>query len=282
MKNKQTKWLYKDNFEGLSGIILESRGGTKGTMGERNLNYKTLLEEALANFKINRDNEVQIFIASRGKKEKYPNLESRLLIVDGKDTFDFENMDINLFLPKLNKAIRESGQTGDEIGGNSTKRLFFYVKPSTKKDEDTIEKILDNTLKNFQFLYKGREDVLKLQNTLLQYLKETLPNYNWSKEYLPSKEIRDRIDIFGESKNDLPIIIELDPHRADSIAKKFVSRISLMKGKEILYVVFMYPGTEKMSLKEAEKYLRYCDDLASRLGNKFLSYNFVPSVTARQ
>ncbi|WP_404812354.1 hypothetical protein ACIRNY_01165 [Capnocytophaga canimorsus] len=275
MKNKQIKWLYKGTFEGLSGIILESRGGTKGTSGERNPNYKTLLEDALANFKINRTKNVQIFIASRGNREKYPNLESRLLIVEGKDTFDFENMDIDLFLPKLNKAIKESGQMGGEMGGNSTKRLFFYTKPSIEKEEDTIEKIFDNTLKKFQFLYKGREDVSELQNTLLQFLKQKLPNYNWSKEYFPSQDSRDRIDIFGENKSDLPIVIELDPHRADSIAKKFVSRMSLMKGKEILYVVFMYPGTKKMSIKEAEKYLKYCNDLANRLGNKFLSYNFI-------
>ena len=38
---------YNDSFEGMEGIILESRGGTKDSKNERNSNYKEYLTSIL-------------------------------------------------------------------------------------------------------------------------------------------------------------------------------------------------------------------------------------------
>lgn len=44
---KENDNLYFKHYEGLYGIYLESRGGTSGTSGERNSNYKENLDVLL-------------------------------------------------------------------------------------------------------------------------------------------------------------------------------------------------------------------------------------------
>ena len=130
---------YNDAFEGKKGIILESRGGTKGSKNERNSNYKEYLISILYLLKKNQQENIQIFIASNNKK--YKSLNDRLIIIDGESVFDFSKIDIASFLPKLNKAIISSGQDEDTEGGNSTKRLFFltdipYTSPTLEDSEN--------------------------------------------------------------------------------------------------------------------------------------------------
>lgn len=278
MNNK--KYLYNGSFEGMEGIILESRGGAKGSKNERNSNYKELLVSVLDLFKKNQQENIQIFIASNNKK--YKSLNDRLIIIDGESVFDFSKIDIDSFLPKLNKAIISSGQDEDVKGGNSTKRLFFltndFYTPFVLEDNDNSfiskESIL-NILENFQFNFDKtktlsnelkKELVLELQKSLKSYLEIHLRDYKWQMEYNPSTQNKDSFDIYGQNeKTNHSIVIELDPHRADSLAKKFVSRMALMADKNITYIAFIYPGTDRMSISEANKYLTYCETLTNIL-----------------
>lgn len=134
---------YNDSFEGMEGIILESRGGTKDSKNERNSNYKEYLISILHLFVKKQQKNIQIFVASNNKI--YKNLDDRLIEIDGESVFDFSKIDIASFLPKLNKAIISSGQDEDTKGGNSTKRLFFLTDipytllTSESNDNNSIE-----------------------------------------------------------------------------------------------------------------------------------------------
>ena len=100
MNNK--KYLYNGSFEGMEGIILESRGGTKDSKNERNSNYKELLVSVLDLLKKNQQENIQIFIASNNKK--YKSLNDRLIIIDGESVFDFSKIDIASFLPRIKQS----------------------------------------------------------------------------------------------------------------------------------------------------------------------------------
>ena len=288
MENNK-KYLYDGSFEGMNGIILESRGGTKGTKNERNSDYKTLLKSILELFKV-QQKKCKIFVASNNKK--YKSLEDRLLSIDKETVFDFSNIDINSFLPKLSKAIGESGQDEGAIGGNRTKKLFFltedfskpFVLEKTKNNNYPSKEFFVDILQDFNFSFdrtkKSREEVkelvLELQKSLKSYLETVLKEYKWETEYTPSDNQRNSFDIFGRNeKTNHCIIIELDPHRADSVAKKFVSRMAIMIDKNVTYIAFIYPGTDKMSIPETNKYIVYCQDLTKALNSNNCKKEFM-------
>ncbi len=65
-------------------------------------------------------------------------------------------------------------------------------------------------------------------------LSLAVPDLKWQQEYAPHSTMKDSIDIFGSSEN-FNVVIELDKHRADQVAKKFVSRSALLD-KVIFYI----------------------------------------------
>ncbi|QGS17282.1 MULTISPECIES: hypothetical protein [Capnocytophaga] len=284
------KYLYNGSYEGMTGIILESRGGTKGTKNERNSDYKSLLKLVLDTLVKGQQGNVKIFVASNNKK--YEKIEDRLINIDGEFIFDFSNIDTASFLPKLNKAIKKLGQDEGVEGGNSTKRLFFttedfgipFILEESEETNFPTKKDIATILQKFKFPFdrnkKLREEVkelvLELQKSLKSYLETVLKEYKWETEYTPSDNQRDSFDIFGRNeKTDHCIIIELDPHRADSVAKKFVSRMAIMIDKNITYIAFIYPGTDKMSIPETNKYIVYCQDLTKVLNNNNCKKEFM-------
>lgn len=281
---KENKWLYNGDYKEMKGIILESRGGAKSSNAQRNPDYKLLLQYALETLKNNVAEGVQIYIASAGNG-KYPKLSDRLLVIDGTSKFDLSNVDVDSFIKKLSKEIKHSGQSGTEKGGNSTKRLFFH---SSSIEIDILPKVVEESkevpidtlitkehfkiaLENFKFDFKRNKDknqselktqVTDLQNSLQDYLKIKFTNYVWQTEYKADANRKDSFDILGYNKElDMYIVIELDPHRADSIAKKFVSRLAIMVNNNLLYVSYLYPGTNKMPINEARKYLGDCETI---------------------
>lgn len=280
---ENTKWIQNGEFEGMKGIILASRGGARNADNLRNPDYKMLRDYILELFIINKVKNVEIYIAA--KSSSYSTLESRQIIIDNKKVFDFENIEITDFKTKLNKAVKESGQ-GREVksGGNDTKRLFFKTDLSITNNVDlrgeaevSIEK-LESLLKDFPYEFDNdqKDKVKILQDNLLNHFSINLDNYIWEKEYIPFSPFsdrRDRFDIYGYNKvNNHHIVIELDPHRADSISKKFVSRLALMHNKKMTYIAFIYPGTQNMSISESEKYLNDCKLICNEFNNDFIGY----------
>jgi hypothetical protein len=68
------------------------------------------------------------------------------------------------------------------------------------------------------------------------------------------------------------VVIELDKHRADQVAKKFVSRIAILPPTTIYFISLRYPGTDDMNRPECEKYFSYCEILASKMGHHYAGF----------
>lgn len=111
----------------------------------------------------------------------------------------------------------------------------------------------------------------ELQQAILSYLGNEISSFTWASEYKPKAETRDAIDIFG-SKDNLSIVIEIDAHRADQVAKKFVSRSALLSEQCFIYIALCYPGTQKMSKPECIKYFGYCSTIAEAMGKLFAGF----------
>jgi hypothetical protein len=110
---------------------------------------------------------------------------------------------------------------------------------------------------------QGKVNTGKLLEDLLEHFQSELQEFNWEFEYKPSDSYKDSVDIYGESKeNDLKVIIELDPWRADQVSKKFTSRTSLFINHNLIYVSLCYPGTDKMNRNECQKYFEYCRNVS--------------------
>ena len=64
----------------------------------------------------------------------------------------------------------------------------------------------------------------------------------------------------------------MDAHRADQVAKKFLSRSALFINENIIYLSLCYPGTNSMNKKECVKYFDYCSTISKILSDNS-SYN---------
>ncbi|KQM19146.1 hypothetical protein [Chryseobacterium sp. Leaf201] len=143
------------------------------------------------------------------------------------------------------------------IENKSTKDTFGY--------QHNIIEVL-NKIKYSAIKYKGKVD--ELQAEIYDSLVENIIGWNWKIEESISTQYKDRVDIIGiNQKDDSVIVLELDASRADQVAKKFISRQSLMADKNILYISVCYPGTKKMSRTECAKYFEFCSKITEMLDN---------------
>ncbi|MDQ7050611.1 MAG: hypothetical protein Q9M92_14200 [Enterobacterales bacterium] len=113
--------------------------------------------------------------------------------------------------------------------------------------------------------------VSKFQQAVCESLAVSIPNGQWQMEHCPSSSSRDSIDIFGRNESAV-VAIELDKHRADQVAKKFVSRIAILPDTKVYFISLCYPGTENMSKPETIKYFGYCANLSKRMGNVYAGF----------
>jgi len=94
---------------------------------------------------------------------------------------------------------------------------------------------------------------------------------------------QDRADFYAQQQFDsqpYTIILEADPTRGDSIAKKFVSRVACTAATSLIYVTLCYEGTQKGTVYESKKYMGYCAALATRLCSaptQVIYFGFMPS-----
>ena len=116
--------------------------------------------------------------------------------------------------------------------------------------------------------------VARYQNDLFVKLNSEFPKIKWELEHQPKLNTKDAIDIFGKSEN-FVITIELDKHRADQVAKKFISRSALLSEKNIFYISLCYPGTSNMPINETKKYFEYCSILSEKLENDYAGFIIV-------
>ena len=109
------------------------------------------------------------------------------------------------------------------------------------------------------------------QKQVYAQLESAISVIKWTMEYRSCCNSKDSIDIFGEGA-DYAVVIELDKHRADQVAKKFVSRLASIKSNPLFFISLCYPGTPAMNKSECVKYFGYCATLASRMGNHYAGF----------
>lgn len=124
---------------------------------------------------------------------------------------------------------------------------------------------------------KEQKKIVKDFQNKLKFLLETSFTQSkigfeikWETEHKNKKllGVSDSIDIIGNG-NDFSIIIELDKHRSDQVAKKFISRTAIFSSKTIYFISLCYPGTKKMNKNECKKYFEYCLRISNSLGNNY-------------
>lgn len=95
---------------------------------------------------------------------------------------------------------------------------------------------------------------------------------------------RDRADFYTQQQLGdqlYTIIIEADPTRGDSIAKKFVSRVACTTATSLVYVTLCYQGTQEGTVYESKKFMQYCASISERLcseNNQVAYLGFMPNV----
>ncbi len=145
----------------------------------------------------------------------------------------------------------------------------LYEKVISIITEFDAEIYFKNLIKNSQI--EQKKIVTTFQNDLFFELSNKIPKVKWKLEYKPKTDFKDAVDIYGKVQNFI-IVVELDKHRADQIAKKFLSRTALFAEETIFYISLCYPGTSKMSVNEAKKYFNYCNIVSKKLGNCYAGF----------
>ena len=133
--------------------------------------------------------------------------------------------------------------------GNDTKKFIDQVISTISHLDckNILKDLIGNTQANQKVIIKN------LQKTLQTKLNSSFNfrEVKWEIEVKAHSSHKDSFDLFLEYKLDYfsyKIIIELDKHRADQIAKKFLSRLSHTIDNPIIYFAFCYPGTKRMNL----------------------------------
>lgn len=113
--------------------------------------------------------------------------------------------------------------------------------------------------------------VTRFQKDLHEKLSTEILEIKWELEHKPKANTKDAIDIFGAHES-FVVVIELDKHRADQVAKKFISRSALLSKKKIFFISLCYPGTSSMSLNETKKYFEYCKIISEKIDNDYAGF----------
>lgn len=168
-------------------------------------------------------------------------------------------------------------------------RLSSSVQSGDKSLVDSITKVIEkfdfskfDDLPKFKKHQDQQKEVVKpIIEKLVQDFSHVEPDYKWDREKNVdnSNHRLDKADICIvkeiDSKNSIAerVIIELDKHRADQVAKKFLARMALKTNDRLIYVALCFPGSKYMNISECIKYFSYCAILAEKMPSKaFIGY----------
>lgn len=158
---------------GLEGLIIESRGGTKDSNNYRNPEHNLLLTDVLKKMYNAKVADLEIYVASNSSN--YRSTDERKISVDGDYIIDLTKVqDFDALLKDIKKEIKQSGQSENAKGGNSTKKLLLY------SDDFNLEKLFKNSLEVVNNIKLTKDE---LEYTL-QKIKKRLRQSKFRKELL--------------------------------------------------------------------------------------------------
>ncbi len=179
----------------------------------------------------------------------------RLYIAFLNATQPLTNGHLNPIVPIINKAV-------DQIKA-AVKNVDFSEKGAVNKTIiEPLTELLGSMLSAYGYTFECEHTVTGVVNPAGG----------------SSANVRDRYDIIGESDTHPLIIIEVDTHRSDQVAKKMVSRIALNSEREMIYVSILYPNDHKYKAaekQECKKYIGYISTLFTIFGQpkkQYLNY----------
>ena len=112
-----------EKYDEILCLVLESRGGGKGTPLERNTDYNESLDTVLSRLKNHNIKLIKIYLASRLSKNK--STELRIVTVDGKNEIDFRNYKPVELRLKIGRFLADIKDNPNSKGGNRTKRILI-------------------------------------------------------------------------------------------------------------------------------------------------------------
>lgn len=254
---KENKYLYFGEFEGKQGIVLESRGGSQGSVNERNSNYKENLDQLIKYLITNRKEEIVFYLAAeKSVKNTFTDLSSRIISFDGKEIFNYVDLQIGNFRIQLNKHIKIVGTLDPDKASNSTRKLFITYSDSDfnvlldNKSEDELEYVYQKVKKRIKQSKFRKELLLAYDNTCavtgskVDFLLEAahiVPYFGErsnviSNGILLRSDIHDLFDLYVDGKRLLNItkdyIVEIHPSLIDSEYGQFNGKKILLPSKE--------------------------------------------------
>ena len=115
-----------DEIDGITGIVLESRGGTEGSPNERNIQYRPALDAILARLS-KFSNTLTIYVVSKDAMKIWGNMDDRSI---GEIEI---NGNIASARSLITSRVKNKKQNPSSKGGNSTKRILISVNISDNK-----------------------------------------------------------------------------------------------------------------------------------------------------
>ncbi|BAS67129.1 HNH endonuclease [Bathymodiolus septemdierum thioautotrophic gill symbiont] len=121
-------------IEGRSGLVIESRGGTRNSANERNTDYILALETVLSRlFKLN-VGTIRVFLVSKNAFRIWSSMEERALEIES--SIDIElSSNIQELKGLICKAQKDKKENPDSKGGNSTKKILICTNLNDKQWE---------------------------------------------------------------------------------------------------------------------------------------------------
>jgi putative restriction endonuclease len=110
-------------MDGVHGLILESRGGTKGSKNERNPDYIPALDVILSRLRGRRIEALRAFVCSAPLAD-WP-LPKKQLIIDGNELVPLRKYDPTDLRKKICTAQQSIKKNSESKGGNPTKRILL-------------------------------------------------------------------------------------------------------------------------------------------------------------
>lgn len=121
-------------IEGYFGLVMESRGGTRNSINERNTNYILALEVILSRLVKLNVGTIRIFLISRDAFRIWCSMEERALKIENSTNIKLSS-DTKKLQGLICKAQRDKKKNPSSKGGNSTKKILINANLSYKQWE---------------------------------------------------------------------------------------------------------------------------------------------------
>ena len=127
------------SYDYASGIVFESRGGTKGSNFERNVDYFSAIETIIERLKT-KVAFIEIYLVSKPYLSK--SLHKKRIVIDERSEIPLSEYISRELRIKISKAVAEKKENKESKGGNPTKRILISA---NLKEREWEKLVLNNS-----------------------------------------------------------------------------------------------------------------------------------------